>query len=492
MRFNVLSDPWIPLDVDGATRWTTLRELLTGAVTATDLAHPREDFRAFARMLLSALLQALAPAGRAKELEDRIADPMDAATVDALIAEHRDDFELIGPRAFLQTPSPEDQENETASLLLDVSKTSGLALTRHGRVFDGLCAPCAVLAVYGAQAFAPSGGRGYSPGVRGAPPLTTLVWQPSVRATAWANTLHRQSIGDRYPAGPSRPWIGGSGTKKPADAIGLVEGLFWQPRSLELRPVEDGACATCGVLGPRVGAFGVAAGAKVVGGTFRHPHTPLKVVKKETRTQHIPIDRPVWTGLADMLSTLTSTDVVRAKDDDHAIAAPVVAQWFASLNQADVQLLIFAVRTDNAKLLGRFSETYSLSMQLGDMDGLVNNLRPLVEYAIEARDALRYSLGRAWSDQKDAKGSFWPEDAQANFWSRTEPAFWSARDALQRDEDPTRIFVGELRRVARDLFDQNTAAAALETRHQRLVAAARTSLHKRLDAIARPGKETAP
>lgn len=58
--FNVLTDPWGPLD-DGAGRpaRASCVELICGGRDAADLVHPRDDERSFSRMLLSALTQAL-------------------------------------------------------------------------------------------------------------------------------------------------------------------------------------------------------------------------------------------------------------------------------------------------------------------------------------------------------------------------------------------------------------------------------------------------
>ena len=58
VRFNVLTDPWIPLDIGGQARLASYAELLTGDADAAELLHPRDDFRIFGRMLLSALTQA--------------------------------------------------------------------------------------------------------------------------------------------------------------------------------------------------------------------------------------------------------------------------------------------------------------------------------------------------------------------------------------------------------------------------------------------------
>src|SRR5262245_51389676 len=131
MKFNVLTDPWIPLDGGSRVRLTSYPDLMTGAADAEELLHVRDDFRFFARMLLSALTQALSPARDVHELHERLERPLPAATVEAVIARVHRDFELVGKGAFLQATVGSRAENETSRLVLDAPSGSNHLLFRH-------------------------------------------------------------------------------------------------------------------------------------------------------------------------------------------------------------------------------------------------------------------------------------------------------------------------------------------------------------------------
>jgi len=209
-NFNVLTDPWIPLD-DGTGNPASFIGLIMGHRDAPDLIHPRDDCRFFARMLLSALAQALFPAKDATELRTRIETPLPKEQVLERVEEVRRDFELanvempwmLGP----QLPGDTSSDNETARLFLDVPRNTKHLLFWPGHRHDGMCCGCAVVIVSGLQAFAtPDGstpmrdesGRtikvGFGSSISEGPRITTLVVDPrSVRKSVWLNTLSSES-----------------------------------------------------------------------------------------------------------------------------------------------------------------------------------------------------------------------------------------------------------------------------------------------------------
>lgn len=496
MAFNVLTDPWIPLD--DPARLASYVDLLTGARDAPDLIHPRDDCRFFARMLLSALTQALFPAADATELRTRIETPLDREVVRRRVDEVAADFELVGgEEPWMQSPAPASTgaANETSSLFLDVAKH---LLFRPAVQPDALCAPCAVPMIYGLQAFVPKGGRGYSPSVRGAPPTTTLIVSPeSVRKSSWASTLHSQAAACIvYGDDAERPWRCHA-AERDGGTIGLVEGLFWKPRALRLIETAADACASCGRGSAVLFAVkGFAARQRRTGGIYRHPMTPcvrVRVSKSATELRFAKLhsDRPAWTALADWIGAALG-------DAEDGLPAPIVAQWTDELARPmqSTSLLVLDYGTRDASVLHRFVESFPLSLRLTDRD-VIAAVRARVAAAEEALKVLKTAcvrlhmktrprdrLGKA-QNARFHKESERVHDVVAAFWQRTEPAFWQAYEAAV-GEDPAAQLAAELsfgeaiKRAAINLFDAQAEPSISDPSRVAVIAEVRSALRKAL------------
>ena len=494
MAFNVLTDRWIPLAGDGEL--ASYVELLTEEERdAPDLVHPRDDCRFFARMLLSALTQALFPTANAKELRERISQRLEKDVVlRAVEAVHLDDFELLGVNdPWMQSPGEaKSGANETRRVLLDVDKH---LLFRPAVRPDALCAPCAVPIVYGLQAFVPMGGTGYPQNVRGAPPTTTLVRLATVRESTWANTLHSQRASSIvYGKDPERPWRCHA-IEKDGASIGLVEGLFWKPRALRLVETSASSCFACGQSDTRLyKVVGFAKRQRRDGDElYRHPMTPCRLRRTKTTTTlefaRLQSDRPMWTALADWISTVEG-------DADASLPAPVVAQWTEELARPSdkTSLLVLDYGTKQMSVLHRFVEESPLSLRLTNRD-VIDAVRARIGEAEGALDALKTAcvrvhmktrpsesakLGRA---RKARARKEWElmHDATAAFWQSTEPAFWRTYDAVVDEENSAQIaaedaFRKSLRNTALELFDVHAAASIADPSRVAVLAEVRVAL----------------
>ncbi len=504
MSFNVLTDPWIPLADDGGL--ASYVEVMTGARDAADLDHPRDDCRFFTRMLLSALTQALFPATNVSELRQLIAAPLAAPSVNARIGEVQSDFDLLSTSApWMQAAAATGTENETSKILLEVAKHR---LFRPAIASDALCAPCAVPMLYGLQAFVPKGGQGYSPNVRGAPPTTTLVLLPeSVRQTAWANTLHperAQSI--VYGPEPERPWLFHSQARD-GTAIGLVEGLFWKPRSLRLIEAASDRCVACGQTGrPVYSAVGYAKRQQRTGDLYRHPMTPCRIRRTKTtsalRFTKLSGDRPTWTNLADLVSPIQG-------DTEGSLPAPVVAQWTEELAEPGdrTSLLVLDFGTQDASITHRFVENFPLSLRLTDRD-VIEGVRARIAEAEEALGELQTAcvrlhmksrpskrLGKAQSTRARKEKEL-VHDVTAAFWQRTEAPFWRSYEATLGPEEQKMIdaeddFRSALRKTALHLFDEHASASISDPSRVAVLAEVRAKLASNLPFPAGPSQARA-
>jgi CRISPR type I-E-associated protein CasA/Cse1 len=506
LTFNVLTDPWIPLAGEGGL--ASYVELLTGSRDAPDLVHPRDDCRFFARMLLSALTQALFPAANAKELRARIEVPLPYAEVLARVEEVRSDFELVGvDDPWMQSPSNGQVagENETPRVFLEIDKHT---LFKPAIRPDALCAPCAVPMVYGLQSFVPMGGSGYPQNVRGQPPATTLVIsRTSVRRSIWANTLHGEMASRVvYGPDPDRPWRFDAATmEKDGALIGLVEGLFWKPRSLRLIETSAGVCVACGRAdAPLHKVVGFAKGQRRSGGLYRHQMTPCRVRRTKATTElqfvNLQSDRPAWTALADFVSAVEG-------DAEGSLPAPVVSQWTEQLARPaePTSLLVLDFGTKQMAVLHRFVEGFPLSLRLtdrdvidavrtriGEADGALEALRTAcVRLHMKTRPSASAKLGRARKARARKEREIM-HDVTAAFWQSTEPAFWASYEAAVGGSEADQVdaedaFRKAVSKTALHLFDAHASPSIADPARVAVLAEVRSALAAALPRPARIG-----
>lgn len=402
---NVLQDPWIPLATGDPAR---LPDLLCGAADAAQLAHPRPELGVYARVLLSTLAQTFFPVEDAAHLRERIRQPLPRREVEAALAEAAPDFGV--PGSFLQEPERAPGENQTGRLFFGTARGTRALLNAARQPFEAVCPPCALLGLVGAQAFAMPDGAGYFSGITGRPSLTTLVTLPSVRQSVWANVLTQETLaGLGYAADTATPWRQ-EARRALGSEIGLLEGLYWQPRAVRLDEAKAGMCASCGATGSRVAVMGFAPKSKAEAG-YCHPYVP------RLGAQHVALaDRPaVWTAVADALAPELR--------QERGSPAPVVRQWLA-IGERRFGLSLFGVRNNKAALLGLLATTVQLD--------LPHDLEPALDALAARRWAAILSARTLARDLASAgMGGLWTEDALQEFWRDTDTLAESCGDDLE-------------------------------------------------------------
>lgn len=501
-HFNALTDPWLPLlDERGVTVWASPVEVLCGERDGVDLDYPRDDFRIYARLLLSALVQALFPAKTKNELKQRIETPLARADVEARIRPVLGDFDLFGPTPFLQiTPPPALPKQGAAPFVFAAAD-----LFQPRVRIDAVSLPIALVTLFIEQTYAGGAGRGYGAGPGGQPGAFTLIDPGSVRRAAWANTLALDTPKPTYAVDEERAWSNVKRGARPRAAIGIVGGLFFQPRSIWLIPVGEGRCSFTGRtsalvrLSPFLPKSELTKKPTRGEDVWQHPCAPLALNSQGIGAIRLNAERPAWTGLAQLLAPLS-----KAKSKaSHPLEgpAPVLTQWKTLGHKTKrPRLLVLDFDRDKANVKRRFFEVFPLTDSLLGNKDAVERLRMLVDDAQTVERALVQALTRAHDSQK--RGGLALADARSSFWSASEAPFlaWLAA-VIAVDEgseggeaEAERLLSAmkeALRRTASSIFDAHAALSELDPRKQERIAKARRRLHAELWSRPKPTLSTA-
>lgn len=507
LHFNALTDAWLPLlQRDGTTLMASPVEVLVGEKDGVDLDFPRDDFRVYARLLLSALVQALFPAKTKAEFLERLDRPLARADVEGRIRRVLPEFDLFGSRPFLQVTPPADLPNEGAAPFV----FPGEDLFRSRTQVEAISLPIALISIFIEQTYAGGAGRGYGAGPAGQPGALTLVDPGSVRAAAWANTISSDRVAQLYAPEGKDPWSNEVRKPQPRASIGLIAGLFFQPRAVWLIPAGEGRCSFTGRAGPLVRMSPLrpkstltkkASGKEDL---WQHPCAPLAVNSQGIAAIRLSAERPVWTGLAQLLQPLSRAKTRKAHPREGP--APVLEQWKTlPRDRRPHRLLVLDFDRDKANVKGRFFEGFPLTEALLSKPVVVEHLRAMVDDAEAVARALGQALSRAHDDRKH--GGLALPDAVATFWASSERPFldWLATlvklDPDAEDDEPVLdasngAMRDALRRSAMTVFDAHVELSEFDPRKQERIAVARRrlrgSLFPRLTAQPTPTAEVTP
>lgn len=497
-EFNALFDKWLPvIQVDGSTVWASPVEVWAGAVDGVDLDFPRDDFRVYARLLLSALTQALLAPANAAELRTRLEEPLAREELEARLAALKSDFDLFGPTPFLQVlPPPVPPEKGAAPFVFGAPDLYQPAVPTAA-----LSLPIALITLFIEQTYAGGAGRGYGAGPGGQPGVFTLIEPGSIRKSAWANTLTRENAARFYAADGPRPW---SNEKRPARArtnVGLVEGLFFQPRAIYLTFAGEGVCSFTGRIGPLVKLSPFLPKSELSKkpsnseDLWIHPCAPMAKNSQGLGAIRLKAEQPAWTGLAQLLDPISRETAKKRAKERHPLEGParVLQQWKSlSHKMRWMRLLILDFDRDKANIRRRFFEGFQLTDDFLENQDTIEALRALVDDAQQVERTLLSALAEARADR--ATGGLAQEDARTAYWAASEPRFldWldSTGSAMARSDASSDLeihaarerMLSELRSLAKEIFDRHVSTSEFDPRKQERVAVARRRLRKKLSS----------
>lgn len=491
--FNALTSPWLPLARAGERpAWASPLEVLCGEKDGDDLVYPRDDFRVYARLLLSALVQALFPPADREELRRRMETPLSRAEFEARIHAVRPDFDLFGPTPFLQVaPPPGNRPDKGAAPFVFGSYD----LYQPAVAPELISLPIALVTLFAEQTYAGGAGRGYGAGPGGQPGVFTLLdVRSSLRRSAWANTLNTQDL-SRFNCNKDgeRPWNNAKRAARPRGSIGLVEGLFFQPRSIWLIPNGEGYCSITGEQGPlvRLSPFlpksELAKKASDGDDLWIHPCAPMTSNSQGLGPIRLNAERPAWTGLAQVLSPVSKEP--RSKRRRHPLQGPamVITQWkHLPRSEGPVRMILLDFDRDKAIVRRRFFEAFSLADDLLDDEETIERVREVVNCAEDVERRLLFALSEAHDDRK--AGGFSLSDARTEFWTATEKPFHDWLASVGGPDQPAEDRIASARshllqmmlRSAVSIFDSHVEISEFDPRKQEQIAKARKRLRSYL------------
>lgn len=491
LRFNAFADRWLPLlQEGGATVWASPIEVLCGEVDGIDLDYPRDDFRVYARLLLSALVQAIFPAKTKDELKQRLDVPMARVDVERRLRPVLSDFDLFGKTPFLQVLPPASPPSKGAAPFVFGEQDLYQPQVR----VEAVSVPIALVALFIEQTYAGGAGRGYGAGPGGQPGAFTLIDAGSVRCGAWANTLTSEAVVGKYAADEPRAWSNEKRGPLPRASLGIVGGLFFQPRSIWLIRAGEGRCSFTGLatalvrLSPFLPKSELSKKPTKGEDTWQHPWAPLAVNSQGIGAVRLNAERPAWTGLAQLLAPISK----KKGNVAHKLEgpAPVLTQWKdLGYKRKPVRLLVLDFDRDKANVKRRFFEAFPLTNELLGSQEVIERLRELVNDAQTVEGALFQALTRAHDDRKS--GGLALADARTSFWTSSEAPFLTWLDAVVKIDDDDdngdekasrarRDMGNRLRKVAESIFDAHAELSEFDPGKQERVAKARRRLRMQL------------
>lgn len=495
---NLLTEPWIPVRPlpTGRPEKITLSRLLCED-GRWELCLPRDDMELAALQMLVCMAQVFFTPKDIEELKQRIVTPIPKEAFDSGCVPYQEWFRLDHPKfPFMQVRGVKAKEiTPMDKLLAGVTGATNSCFVNEPGLGACLCEGCAAIALFNQANNAPSFGGGFKGSLRGGAPVTTLVQGDDLRQTVWLNVLSENNVFLNFPwhnaTREQRPtWVDPIkyGDTIPAQSIGLLKGLFWQPAHLELLASEgERPCSCCGFVENRfcVG-FNKAKFNYKITDLWPHPHgARIATVKKGVREEKFvsfTTTAPPWT----QLSRFVVQRQIDGRNEGQEPSA-VVRQAHGIIRS--LRLNIGGYRNNQASIVERRHEIIFLNDGWSSKTGVVNEL---VGLAIGYRDALNKALFVFSNGFKDAKGSKIKgagvsvhEVAKEQFYRCTEDTVLDSLASIDfANPAPVLLAMGErLRLFDIELFENSVRPYLNDPELVRTMAISRNTLRKHLKAL---------
>jgi len=489
---NLLSDAWIPIQEQGRYEKITLQQLLCDEKQG-ELCLPRDDMELACLQLLCAITQVLFTPENKKALGQYVKQPLSPDVYQSAIQDKLNWFDLDHAETpFMQfrkvksvRPTPMDK------LMAGIADGTNKAFVNPNGLADGLCASCVAIALFNAANNCPSMGGGFKGSLRGSTPITLLIKGKTLRETLWLNILTvetAEKVMPWYEATKNQPpnYIEPIkiGQKLPASAIGLSRGLFWQPAQFELLASESEkqVCNCCGCHDFVYTGFNKAKFNYTIEGVWPHPLSSrtfsIKKGEKEEKFPSFTTTAPTWTHMSRLV-------LDKQTEKGGQQAAPVIQQARTFMSSAKMQLIIGGYRNNQATILERRHELFSLAQGWAEHGEVI---QAIIDNGLEYKKVLSkalYLFAVGIKDKVNGSGINLCDPVEANYYQQTESLIHQSLALVhceQADKDLDQLRQ-QLKKTVHDLFNQATAPYRQEPKMLKVLAMARRSLHKSLKEL---------
>lgn len=497
---NLLTDQWIPVRPleGGSLEKLTLQQLLCED-SKWELCLPRDDMELAALQLLICITQAILTPQDALELSQRIARGITKREYDTAIQPYLDWFSLDHQKhPFMQVRDITAKEiTPMDKLMAGLTGATNSCFINQPDLAKGLCVGCTAIALFNQASCAPSFGGGFKGALRGSSPITTLIQGDHLRRTIWLNVLSNEEILNTIPwhseTNDQKPtWINPirAGEVLPAQGIGFIRGLLWQPAHIELSsPVAGRMCSCCGFSTDIVYlSFKKAKFNYTIEGKWPHPHSPrVMTIKKgvpEEKFAAFTTSAPAWTQLARFV-VQQQLDANNAEGQQPA-AVILQAKKILGPQSRKLHLIVGGYRNKKASVLERRHEVFTLNH---GWDRKTEVVHYLVSSGRGYRDALNKAIYSFANGHKDIKakgaGIRINQGVEVQFYRRSEPTIEDtlARIDFDNPEPQLAIMRQSLKRIVEELFENSVRPYLNDPELIRTRAVARRILHKHLNDL---------
>ena len=456
--FNLVHEPWLPVEKDGSPGQESLKEVLLNAHRYARLAHPSPAvLPALHRFLLAVLYRALdGPHSTDEAVELFEQGRFPAERVGAYLGHWQDRFDLFHPeRPFYQVPDSEDKVSGVARLAAELASGTNKLLFDHTAEADPpelTHAAVAQLLVTRQMTAIPEG-AGYSPSPAGGAAFV-LPQGRNLFETLVLNLVRypeEENEDDAPIWEQATPRSAAVKAAKPRGANGLTERYTWLTRIIKLQEPEEGK---------PVSALHYAAGIKF---DSEGSPDPMLAYRKDDKRGLLPVSfnkyKAFWRDFQALIPSPKNENFSAPQTVEHA------RNLYEKLERSDpLTLLISGLSNDKAKIVLWRTEQFNVPQVLLQ-PGAYAELTRLLEYADNGGRTLYgatqrlaeklLSIGERKPDPTDVRNLASSFPASMHYWSRLETRFPELLERFETQTFDERFswWLGQITLVTREAWE---------------------------------------